>query len=118
MIEDNDLSIVNETISNEEDQDLPIRNLDGFSIYDEDYQLCDFSKHRSGCLASGFVSPHYNHDEEEEDEINSDASSDSGELDAQYVKLSKLVEVWIDMDEYEDPYVISVRTIGRILICC
>lgn len=113
MIEDNNLSIVNETISNEEDQDLPIRNLDGFSIYDEDYQLCDFSKHRSGSLASGFVSPHYNHDEEEEDENNSDASSDSGELDAQYVKLSKLVEVWIDMDEYEDPYVISVRTIGE-----
>lgn len=108
LIEDDDLAIVNETISNEKDQGIPVRNLDSFSIYCQDsYSLRDFSKGISSCLASGLVTPFYDDDDDddEEDENDSDTSSNSAEHDSQFVRLSKLIEVWIDRKEYEDPYV-------------
>ena len=106
VVEDETISILGETIFDEEDENadnpsFPVRNLDGFSIYGEQgCPLQDFRKGCLGCLASGYVTAHR---ENEDEDVLSDISSPEDTPDSsQYVRLSKIEEIWMDMEEFED----------------
>ena len=97
IIEDEDLFVAGETPVGENEDDIPVRVLQDFSIYDMETSelvsvadLLELQFSRSTFGSSGLVKPWI--DESDESSNESDTSSNSSE-DGDYVKLSKILEL-------------------------
>ena len=97
IIEDEDLFVAGETLVGENEDDIPVRVLQDFSIYDMETSelvsvadLLELQFSRSTFGSSGLVKPWI--DESDESSNESDTSSNSSE-DGDYVKLSKILEL-------------------------
>jgi DNA (cytosine-5)-methyltransferase 1 len=98
FIEDRNLFVVGETPVDEDEDDIPVRILQDFSIYNmETFELVSVAEllnlqfSRSTFGSSGMVKPWI--DESDDSSNESDTSSNSSEDDGDYVKLSKILEL-------------------------